>query len=267
MTASEGWTPAHRLALLYIALAYGTDHDLTDDELETLTQALHDRGVVPDDTAVQEVVLEAAAAFLEGDAQDEVQQSIEQLGETLDAEQRRQALHDVIEIAEADGVLLEREQGLIRRVAEAWSLKHAGAAMIEETSAVVQRQGEDWGLIHELAFIYIAVGHSAHNELSPGKIEAILGRLHEWQPNRSEEQTRDVLRRALQVYADDPEQTLIEDSVESLKEALPPIQRLTVLDDLNVVAQADGGLTDTERELIMNLARAWDLNIRLNGQH
>ena len=267
MTASDGWTPAHRLALLYIALAYGTDHDLTDDELETLTQALHDQGIVPDDTPVQEVVMEAAAAFLEGDAQDEVQQSIERLGESLDAQQRRQALHDVIEIAEADGVLLEREQGLIHRVAEAWSLKHTGAAMIEETSAVVQRQGEDWGLIHELAFIYIVVAHSAHNELTSEKIDAILGRLHEWQPNRSDEEIRDVLRRALQVYADDPEQTLIEDSVESLKQALPPVQRLTVLDDLNVVAQADGGLTDTERELIMNLARAWDLNIRLNGQH
>jgi hypothetical protein len=33
------------------------------------------------------------------------------------------------------------------------------------------------------------------------------------------------------------------------------------------VAHADeGGMTSNERELIMNLARAWDINVRLNGK-
>ena len=38
------------------------------------------------------------------------------------------------------------------------------------------------------------------------------------------------------------------------------------LDDLNSVAQADGMLSATERELILNLAQAWDINVRLNGR-
>jgi uncharacterized tellurite resistance protein B-like protein len=267
MSSPEGWTTPHDLALIYIALAYGTDHDLQEEEMTALTEALREWTVMPSEARVQEVVMEAATAFLEGDARAEVRHSIEQLGDELSFTERRRALRDVMEIAEADGVLLEREQGLIHVLAEAWSLKQLSRELLDETSAAVQREGEDWGLIHELAFLYIVVAHSANNDLSPREIDVILDRLHEWQPKRSEEELRDVFRRSLQVYADDPEQSLIQQSVETLKKALPVVQRLTVLDDLNAVAYADEeGLTRTERELIMHLARAWDVNVRLNGR-
>lgn len=266
MSPSESWTTSHDLALIYIALAYGTDHDLSEEEMSALTEALREWIVIPDDAHIQEVVMEAATAFLEGDAQEEVRRSIDDLSEELTFAERRHALQDVIRIAEADGVLLEREQGLIHVLADAWSLKQISAELIEDTSAVVQRKGEDWGLIHELAFLYIVVAHSANNDLSSEEIDVMLDRLHEWQPERSREDIRDVFRRSLQVYADEPEQSLIQESVEVLKDALPLVQRLTVLDDLSTVAHANGGVTGNERELIMYLAQAWDVNVRLNGQ-
>lgn len=264
--SSEDWTTSHNLALIYIALAYGTDHDLSEGELVTLTDALLEWTVVPDDTHVQEVVMEAATAFLEGDSRAEVRRSIDQLGEELTFVERRRALRDVMRIAEADGVLLEREQGLIHVLAEAWSLKQLSEELIEDTSAVVQREKDDWGLIHELAFLYILVAHSANDDLSGQEIDVMIDRLNEWRPDLEREEIRDVVRRALQVYADEPQQSLIQESVESLKEVLPVVQRLTVLDDLSTLAHADGGIGRNERELIMNLARAWDLNVRLNGQ-
>lgn len=266
MSSSEGWTTSHNLALIYIALAYGTDHELTDGEMTALTEALREWTVIPDDAHVQEVVMEAATAFLEGDARAEVRHSIDRLSEELTFVERRRALRDVIRIAEADGVLLEREQGLIHVLADAWSLKQLSEELLEDTSAVVQRKGEDWGLIHELAFLYIVVAHSANNDLSSDEIDVMLDRLQEWQPELSRDEIRDVFRRSLQVYAEEPEQALIQESVEALKEVLPVVQRLTVLDDLNTVAHADGGLTRNERELIMHLARAWDVNVRLNGR-
>jgi len=266
MSSSDGWTTSHKLALIYIALAYGTDHDLQDEEMTAITKALREWTVIPDDAHVQEVVMEAATAFLEGDARAEVRRSIDELGDELTSVERRQALRDVMDIAEADGVLLEREQGLIHLLADAWSLKQLSEELLEDTSAVVQRKDEDWGLIHELAFLYIVVAHSANNELTGDEIEVMVERLQEWQPDLSTEEVREVLRRSLQVYADDPEQSLIQASVETLKEVLPLVQRLTVLDDLNTVAHADGGLTGNERELIMQLARAWDVNVRLNGR-
>ena len=266
MNAPGSWTTSHDLALIYIALAYGTDHELTDGEMDTLTDALREWALMPDEAHVQEVVMEAATAFLEGDARAEVRQSIGQLEEELTFEERRQALRDVMRIAEADGVLLEREQGLIHLLADAWSLKQLGEDLVEDTSAVVQKRGEDWGLIHELAFLYIVVAHSANNDLSSEEIDVMLDRLGEWKPKLSREDIRDVFRRSLQVYADGPEQALIQESIETLKDMLPIVQRLTVLDDLNMVAYADGTLTRNERELIMYLAQAWDVNVRLNGR-
>ncbi|PSQ95720.1 MAG: TerB family tellurite resistance protein [Bacteroidetes bacterium SW_9_63_38] len=266
MHSSEAWTTSHDLALIYIALAYGTDHDLSEDEMSTLTDALRDWTVMPNDARIQEIVMEATTAFLEGDARAEVRRSIDKLGNELSFEERRHALRDAIRIAEADGVLLEREQGLIQIVADAWSLKQMSEELIQDTSAVVQRQGENWGLIHELAFLYIIVAHSADDDLSTKEIELILDRLQDWQSTLDEDELREVFRRALQVYAEGPGNSLVEGSVGALKEALPLVQRLTVLDDLRAVAQAEGPLTDTDRELLLNLARAWDINVRLNGQ-
>jgi uncharacterized tellurite resistance protein B-like protein len=266
MNTPEAWTTSHDLALIYIALAYGTDHELTEGEMEALTDALREWAVVPDDAHIQEIVMEAATAFLEGDAQAEVRRSIDHLADELSLEERRHALRDVMQVAEADGVVLEREQGLIHILADAWSLKDLSADLLADTSAAVQRRDEPWGLIHELSFLYIVVAHSSDDELSNAEIDVILDRLQEWQPSLSRDDLRDVFRRALQVYAEDPGTALIKSSVEALKEALPLVQRLTALDDLNTVSHADGRPTANERELIKNLAQAWDVSVRLNGQ-
>lgn len=266
MHSSEAWTTSHDLALIYIALAYGTDHDLSEGEMSALTGALREWAVMPDDAHIQEIVMEAATAFLEGDARAEVRRAIDSLAEELSFTERRQALRDVMRIAEADGVLLEREQGLIHILADAWSLKEMSEELLRDTSVVVQRKGENWGLIHELAFLYIIVAHSSNDDLATEEIDAILERLGEWQPDLTREELREVVRRALQVYAEEPGQSIIEESVGALKEALALVQRLAVLDDLATVAKADGALTATERELIRNLSTAWDVNVRLNGR-
>jgi len=243
MMPSEDWTASHDLAVIYLALAYGTDHDLGDGEMNTVTSALRKWTALPDDIQVQEIVIEAATAFLEGDAQAEVRRSVQQLGDDLTFEERQEALRDLIRIAEADGVLLTREQGLIHFLAEAWSLKQMGQDLLADSPAAVQDVADDWGLIHELAFVYIVVAHGASEDLSTQKIDAALDRLQEWQPDLTTDDVRSVFRRALQVYADGPDKALIQESVEALKTALPSVQRLAVLDDLYTVARADGALT------------------------
>ncbi|WP_245846040.1 TerB family tellurite resistance protein [Longibacter salinarum] len=264
---NDGWTKTHDLALLYVALAYGTDHELSDGEVAAITDALKDWAVVSEDTHVQEIVMEAATAFIEGDANSELTRAIDTLGGSLGPDERRRALTDVIRIAEADGVLLEREQGLISRVADAWSLRRLERELMDESDAAVQPRGEDWGLIHELAFLFLVVAHVANNELAEGEITVILERLQEWQPDLGPEEAREIVRSSLQVYAEGEQEALIRDSMTTLKKALPDVQRLAVLDDLHCVARADGNLSDSERKLITSIARAWDVNVRLNGRH
>jgi uncharacterized tellurite resistance protein B-like protein len=264
--STNGWTQTHDLALLYVALAYGTDHDLSDDEVKAITGALEDWVTTPDTDRVQEIVMEAATAFLEGDASSELDRAIDALGGSLGQDERRRALTDVIRIAEADGVLLEREQGLISRLADAWSLRRLERELIDDSDAARQPHGEDWGIIHELAFLFLVVAHVANNELTESEISVILERLQEWQPDLDPDQAREIVRSSLQVYVEGEQETLIRDSMTTLKNVLPDVQRLAVLDDLHCVARADGELSDRERELITSLARAWDVNVRLNGR-
>jgi len=264
--STNGWTQTHDLALLYVALAYGTDHDLSEDEVVAITIALEEWVSIPEEVHVQEIVMEAATAFLEGNAKTELTRAIDTLAGTLDVGERRRALTDVIRIAEADGVLLEREQGLISRVAKAWSLRNLERELLDDSDAAFQARGEDWGLIHELAFLFLVVAHIANNELSEDEIAVILERLQEWQPDLGPEEAREVVRSSLQVYVEGEQETLIRESMTTLKNALPDVQRLAVLDDLHCVARADGQVTDNERDLITSLARAWDVNVRLNGR-
>ena len=44
MDTTDDWTTTHDLAVVYIAIAYGTDHDLSDEELKVLTEALQEIG-------------------------------------------------------------------------------------------------------------------------------------------------------------------------------------------------------------------------------
>ena len=265
MNTDDTWTATHDLALIYIALAYGTDQDLSDIELETITDALQEWPLVPGQSDAEEVVIEATAAFIESDAE-EVRRSIRRLRDDLSDAERRHALEDVVRIAEADGVMLEREQGLIGTLAEAWSLKQLSEDLLGASSAIRQDADDEWGLINELAFVYLLTGHSTDEDLNEKEIAIILQRMQQWQPDLTEEGARSILRRIMRLYNEGPVEELIQDSIETLRSALPDVQRLAILDDINCIARVDGDLTDAERDLIQLFARAWDLNVRLNGQ-
>ena len=95
----QTWTRAHDLSLIFIALAYGTDQELHEDELATITDVLqHWRENFPADE-VQDVVMEAVAIFMGDHADQEVHRSMESLKKQLSLSSRQRALEDVVRIA------------------------------------------------------------------------------------------------------------------------------------------------------------------------
>lgn len=262
-TTKDTWTVAHDLALVYIALAYGTDHDLSDEELNALTRALSawDDFFAED---VREVVLEALAVYLEGTPGVEVARTIQSLAQTLSPMQRRQALQDVMRIAEADGILLSSEQSLISALAGAWHVKALEQHLLDQTTANIEALPA-WSLLHDLSLVYVILAHSTDDDLSDAELQAITERLHEWQPDLEEADTRQVLADVLQFYAEEPGEKALGRSIGAIKEALPAIQRLVVLDDLHYIARADGDLGSHARDMIASLAQAWEVSVRLNG--
>lgn len=244
------------LALLFVALAYGTDCDLAKAEIERITQALQDWNPEASPAAIRKAITEAMHTLLEGSSTTELNRSIARLGQELSEAELNQVLEQVNAIAEADGILLQREEDLLSIIAEAWSLRGLEAPGGEEG---------DWDLIRQMALIYVIVAHSTDNELSPAEIATIVDRVREWDAALDEDGARDVLRDALAFYAQEPDEDVLGQTIMTIKNSLEPMRRLILLDDLYQIAYADGTFKEAERTMITSLAEAWGLSIRLDG--
>ncbi|MGI9175230.1 MAG: TerB family tellurite resistance protein [Rhodothermales bacterium] len=266
-TEKDSWTQTHDLALIYIALAYGTDHQLSDEELDQITAALQSQREGMSEEEVQVIVMETMAIYLGGEVrmEAEVTRSMQSLKAALSPEERRRVLEDVVRIAEADGVILLSERSLIRMLAELWGIKATAGRLLERSTVPVEALPE-WSLLHDISLVYLVLAHATDNELSDDEIEVMIERLQEWQPDLAEEDVRGVLRGALQVYADEPDEDALGASVSAIREGLPVVQRLAVLDDLTHIAEADGTVNEHEEQMISTLSQAWGITVRLNGK-
>ena len=258
----ETWTHVHDIALVFLTLAYSTDSNLADEEVDAISAAI--RKWKPDltDQAIHEIVLESASVFFESDAEKEFVQSVRSLGEALKVEQRRDVLEDVMRVAEADGVLLNSEQNLLSVLAAAWDIKATKDRLVDETSARLENDPE-WSVMHDIALMYLIMGHSADGNLSDVEIRTMINRLGEWEPDLDEEELRSILRRALQYYSQGPDAEDIQDSIQAIKDALRRSQRLIILDDLITIAKSDGDVTAEEREIAESLSAAWRIGVRI----
>ncbi len=261
---NETWTTTHDLALLYVALAYGTDYQLSEAELSIINDALHGWCEGCDRETVQEVVVEAMAVFLEEEPEREVVNAMQSLKASLPREDRIRALEEIMRIAEADGVLLRSERSLISTIAALWELKATGDQLIGN-SETRSEEVDGWSLLHDMGLLYVVVAHSTDSDLSEPELSAMIERLLQWQPDYSEEEVRKVLRDVLQFYAGEPGKEDLRKSIQTLNESLPMLQRLALLDDLVYIAEADGEFSPRERDMILTLSRAWNLNVRFNG--
>jgi uncharacterized tellurite resistance protein B-like protein len=260
----DGWTVVHDLALIYISLAYGTDQRLGDRELNAITSALSEWNASFSREQVQEIVIESAAVFLEKTAEDEVVRSIQSLGKTLSPEERERALEQIMSVAEADGVLMSSERSIVSMLAEKWGVKDVGDRLLDQSTSS-HETSSSWTLMHDISLIYIIVAHSTDNDLSRDEINAIIERLGEWQPDLNEAEIRSVMSDTLQFYKTQPDNEALSSSVRAIRDSLPVMQRLALLDDLVYIARSDGELSQLEKEMITNLSKAWQLSVRLDG--
>lgn len=252
----DQWTLTHDIALLFVALAYGTDRDLSDDEVDVITRLLRTWRPNATDDSIREIIVEAMSILVEAPAPERIRQSIDALGRELSEQELSQVLEHVNQIAEADGILLQREEDLLGAIAEAWSLRGLEAPGTEEG---------DWDLIHQMTLIYVVVAHSTDDELSAQEIATIIDRVCQWDASLSDEEARDIIREALAFYAQEPDEDVLGQTIMTIKNSLEPMRRLILLDDLYQIAYADGTLKENERTMITSLADAWGVSIRLNG--
>jgi uncharacterized tellurite resistance protein B-like protein len=263
--SEDTWSTAHDLALIYIALAYGTDYQLSDEELDTITSTLQGWRSDLDRESIQEVVVEAMTVFLEDDPEKEVVNSMQTLKQVLSSEDQQRVLREIMHIAEADGVLLRTERSLIAVLADLWEVRAAAENLVKQSTVSVE-SAPFWSLLHDMGLMYLVVSHSTDNNLETSEISAMVERMLQWEPTFSEDEARTLLREVLQFYAEGPDELALQRSVYTIRDTLPMLQRLALLDDLVYIAEADGDFTQHEKDMILTLSRAWNVAVRLNGK-
>lgn len=118
----QEWTTLHDLSMVYLALAHGTDAHLSDEELAVMTQRLNAWAPELHEGEIRVIVMEALAVYLEGDRDAQVGRAMLAIRRDVDLIQRFVALGDLVGIAEADGVVLASERGLIQALQRIWGL-------------------------------------------------------------------------------------------------------------------------------------------------
>lgn len=263
-THNETWTRSHDLALLFLAIAYGTDQVLSDEEFESIQEAL--RAWPSSETLeTKEIIMEAMAIHLEEGAGDEITRAMVALKKNLSVEERSKALEQAVRIAEADGVILASERSLILKLADAWEVKAAGAQLLEQTTAT-QEDLPEWSLLHDIALIYLIMAHSTDNDLNDHEIAAVVERLQGWQPELPQDDIHHVLRGALAFYASGPDEEALRKSLTAIRETLPLFQRLALLNDLIFVAESDGRFGEEEKKMFESLSKALGYTIPVDGE-
>ncbi|MCH8961041.1 MAG: TerB family tellurite resistance protein [Bacteroidetes bacterium] len=250
-------SPLHELTLLYLAMAQGADDDLSYAERETVTDTLHDRYAYLDRAEVQNVVLETLTAHDEHALKDVARQVVDTLDRMLSDEEKKSVLEDLVRIAEADGVVLDRERRLLGTIAANWDVA------VPPTAAEwpdAERDVASWSTLHHLAFIYFVLAHAPDSEFSAAERLLILRKLQEWEPSLDDDAVRAVMEHAMDRYARGPDPAMLAASIEAVKNALPAAQRKAALNDLIQIANVDGVFLDSEEDLLNDLVAAWGLD-------
>lgn len=116
------WGDAHDLALIYLGLAHGTDDELSRTEIHAMVHTLAKWLPEIERDEILETLRVAMERYAEGPREILVEQAVERLGLTLDSDQRRRALADLVRIANADGIFLDTEEDLIVHLQTEWKI-------------------------------------------------------------------------------------------------------------------------------------------------
>lgn len=250
----------HELALLYIALAHGTDERLSDEEIDVIGQRLGDWEEVTAQTATS-ALKQAMDDYVADSGEERLKHAAATIRSALSVAQRRKLLDDLMEIALADGRFLFKESSYIEAATRLLDVQGSEREANGSTAWSLLTSDEEsdasWSPLHDLALIYVTLAHRPDNDLATEEIEAIARKLNEWVPDASEDDILMIVRDALSVYAQGRDARLFAESVESVRNRIPAHQRSALLADLRFIAEADGEVLAQEREIIEKLEQAW----------
>lgn len=258
------------LALIYISLAHSTDQDLSEAEVAIISERLRAWQTDATEETVLSAIKDALEEYTHERAREGVERAVKRIRDELDEEMRRTIVTDLTDIALADDKFLHTEGSFIGELARVWDVRltdenngHSWSILNENGNESSTDNG--WTAVHDLALVYLEIAHGTDQNIVESEVNAIAKKIHEWMPDAGDSEVVKIVRDAMHAYVQGPDKRLFEESVETLKKLVPPHQRASLLADLNYVANADGRMTDREREMIARLTSAWNVELSENN--
>ncbi len=115
-------TLLHDLALLYLGLAHGADENLHPAETKQIAASLRRWQPHKDPALIDHVIREATLTYLNGANSERMTEAVHVLRDALPENLRLTILHDLSDIARADGKILSEERDFIGKLADEWQL-------------------------------------------------------------------------------------------------------------------------------------------------
>ena len=117
------WSTLHDVALLYLALAHGTDLDIDPAEQETMIDRLKDWYPEVGPARAQRILQEVMLTYLGGHSRQMIDAAMASIKASMSKEDRIAVLNDLADLATADGALVPGEISFIRDLTQYWELE------------------------------------------------------------------------------------------------------------------------------------------------
>lgn len=116
------WGSLHDLALLYLALAHGTDLEIDPAEQSTMIEKLTawEPGISSDH--VSKIFDEVMLTYLGGYSREMLDAAVASIKDSMDKSHRIAVLNDLAELASADGAIVPGEVSFIQDLAQFWEV-------------------------------------------------------------------------------------------------------------------------------------------------
>lgn len=118
------WTPIHDLALVYLTLAHDTDDTLSSSEIEAILDKLSEWLPDANEADLMGILRQALSTYAQptDDELGRFARAIYAVKQVVPEHQHAALVADLEYIANADGVLLDKEKRLITALREAWEI-------------------------------------------------------------------------------------------------------------------------------------------------
>jgi uncharacterized tellurite resistance protein B-like protein len=111
-----------------------------------------------------------------------------------------------------------------------------------------------WTTAHDFVLVFLSLTHGTDADLTAEERRTTLDHLRKWFPERSGD-LGGITEDAMRLYMGPNRNAMVQTSVESLRQALTPEERIGLLNDLAELAHADGQVIPGEVAFIQQFAR------------